>query len=196
MSKSSGKGSSYYKSFMTCPKKFEYEYIENLSIKNDREPLIIGEAFHVAMQKWYTTIGDYETRLNIAIEAAIRVIDNSSIVTKEDTMQYICRMVEAYCNHYTVEDFKVIRSEMPIEIVLPSGIVYTVRLDLLIHRNGKYLVVDHKTTGLPLATYFKTFSDDIQGVGYVYAAARDRKSTRLNSSHSQISYAVFCLKKK
>src|SRR2546427_11442662 len=30
-------------------------------------------------------------------------------------------------------------------------------------------------------------------VGYI---ARDRKSTRLNSSHSQISYAVFCLKKK
>src|SRR2546430_12075637 len=28
------------------------------------------------------------------------------------------------------------------------------------------------------------------------ASSRDRKSTRLNSSHSQISYAVFCLKKK
>src|SRR2546430_9078288 len=28
------------------------------------------------------------------------------------------------------------------------------------------------------------------------AHQRDRKSTRLNSSHSQISYAVFCLKKK
>src|SRR2546430_13711304 len=28
------------------------------------------------------------------------------------------------------------------------------------------------------------------------APFRDRKSTRLNSSHSQISYAVFCLKKK
>src|SRR2546427_4806573 len=28
------------------------------------------------------------------------------------------------------------------------------------------------------------------------AMAADRKSTRLNSSHSQISYAVFCLKKK
>src|SRR5206468_6996712 len=27
-------------------------------------------------------------------------------------------------------------------------------------------------------------------------ARRDRKSTRLNSSHDQISYAVFCLKKK
>src|SRR2546427_7145068 len=29
-----------------------------------------------------------------------------------------------------------------------------------------------------------------------HVRARDRKSTRLNSSHSQISYAVFCLKKK
>src|SRR3712207_6942728 len=28
------------------------------------------------------------------------------------------------------------------------------------------------------------------------AAAEDRKSTRLNSSHANISYAVFCLKKK
>src|SRR3989440_145036 len=28
------------------------------------------------------------------------------------------------------------------------------------------------------------------------AGVRDRKSTRLNSSHDQISYAVFCLKKK
>src|SRR2546430_4826784 len=37
--------------------------------------------------------------------------------------------------------------------------------------------------------YHKTFEE-------YFAAKRDRKSTRLNSSHSQISYAVFCLKKK
>src|SRR3712207_7543254 len=30
----------------------------------------------------------------------------------------------------------------------------------------------------------------------VVGLARDRKSTRLNSSHANISYAVFCLKKK
>src|SRR3712207_9422157 len=29
-----------------------------------------------------------------------------------------------------------------------------------------------------------------------HRAARDRKSTRLNSSHANISYAVFCLKKR
>src|SRR2546427_2419505 len=41
--------------------------------------------------------------------------------------------------------------------------------------------------GLPLVRH----RPDAVGVGH-----RDRKSTRLNSSHSQISYAVFCLKKK
>src|SRR2546427_8320537 len=34
------------------------------------------------------------------------------------------------------------------------------------------------------------------GRWFFYASELDRKSTRLNSSHSQISYAVFCLKKK
>src|SRR2546421_7344144 len=39
-----------------------------------------------------------------------------------------------------------------------------------------------------------TFS--MQSGGLWPQAHRDRKSTRLNSSHDQISYAVFCLKKK
>src|SRR3712207_6962083 len=32
--------------------------------------------------------------------------------------------------------------------------------------------------------------------GYAASVEEDRKSTRLNSSHANISYAVFCLKKK
>src|SRR2546427_8572690 len=38
----------------------------------------------------------------------------------------------------------------------------------------------------------------LQALGMAFGAClfQDRKSTRLNSSHSQISYAVFCLKKK
>src|SRR3712207_5500744 len=42
-------------------------------------------------------------------------------------------------------------------------------------------------------------SDDVLGRVKVYEAivkGEDRKSTRLNSSHANISYAVFCLKKK
>src|SRR3712207_8257723 len=40
----------------------------------------------------------------------------------------------------------------------------------------------------------RAFADDPAVVGGI--ASIDRKSTRLNSSHANISYAVFCLKKK
>src|SRR2546428_2448533 len=48
--------------------------------------------------------------------------------------------------------------------------------------------------GEPMASHVSS-----QGVGaYLSRPSKreDRKSTRLNSSHDQISYAVFCLKKK
>src|SRR5687768_18234165 len=40
------------------------------------------------------------------------------------------------------------------------------------------------------------FSDSVRHKGDRVAKHADRKSTRLNSSHGYISYAVFCLKKK
>src|SRR2546430_2920677 len=42
----------------------------------------------------------------------------------------------------------------------------------------------------------KKATDEAMGRFGAEFMPRDRKSTRLNSSHSQISYAVFCLKKK
>src|SRR5688572_31060814 len=52
---------------------------------------------------------------------------------------------------------------------------------------------------LPLPTDGFVVAGDKNGHPYaarIRADGTDRKSTRLNSSHSQISYAVFCLKKK
>src|SRR5438270_5374567 len=51
---------------------------------------------------------------------------------------------------------------------------------LLFESDGQRVLVDPFLTGNPAAAV---------------KAGEDRKSTRLNSSHSQISYAVFCLKK-
>src|SRR2546430_4178526 len=45
-------------------------------------------------------------------------------------------------------------------------------------------------------TLFRPMSDYGQQRDFSGKYLLDRKSTRLNSSHSQISYAVFCLKKK
>src|SRR2546421_6813164 len=47
---------------------------------------------------------------------------------------------------------------------------------------------------IPVATALGLI--DLLFLLFVVIQLRDRKSTRLNSSHDQISYAVFCLKKK
>src|SRR5260221_3547414 len=47
-----------------------------------------------------------------------------------------------------------------------------------------------------LQTFYPNDAVDAQGKPLHRWGRRDRKSTRLNSSHTVISYAVFCLKKK
>src|SRR2546427_12671605 len=62
-----------------------------------------------------------------------------------------------------------------------------------------------RSTLFPYTTLFRSDAPDQEGRAVARRAPLrlrlellrlDRKSTRLNSSHSQISYAVFCLKKK
>src|SRR3712207_8702854 len=65
-----------------------------------------------------------------------------------------------------------------------KGIVRREHLDVRLHRwlvleRGRHVLVDA-----------------LEVLAEVLGDQRDRKSTRLNSSHANISYAVFCLKKK
>src|SRR5438034_3801111 len=48
----------------------------------------------------------------------------------------------------------------------------------------------------PTPYYFDQNALDWSGSVMLFRKVQDRKSTRLNSSHTVISYAVFCLKKK
>src|SRR3989475_6513400 len=64
-----------------------------------------------------------------------------------------------------------------------------------------YIETEHLLLGLmredkALANRFLRQQGSIESIRKEIEARIDRKSTRLNSSHSQISYAVFCLKKK
>src|SRR3712207_7943960 len=47
-----------------------------------------------------------------------------------------------------------------------------------------------------LMNEFSRIMSHIPSLGFLMLELGDRKSTRLNSSHANISYAVFCLKKK
>src|SRR5688572_32320699 len=55
----------------------------------------------------------------------------------------------------------------------------------------------HFLGALAITYFYRVAIQNSQNlVGEIPLPVQDRKSTRLNSSHSQISYAVFCLKKK
>src|SRR5688572_31587984 len=72
--------------------------------------------------------------------------------------------------------------------------IYTLSLHdaLPISEAAGWVALDRSVYGMPLLVSAGGGGD----VGHNAGAHQDRKSTRLNSSHSQISYAVFCLKKK
>src|SRR5207249_11409217 len=55
------------------------------------------------------------------------------------------------------------------------------------------LVAECIAVGIAVGYFVAIFLLEVNGTYYM---AKDRKSTRLNSSHVSISYAVFCLKKK
>src|SRR5437773_4663720 len=57
-------------------------------------------------------------------------------------------------------------------------------------RSRQHDAADFTSRVLPAPRAFAAAAANARGAG------RDRKSTRLNSSHITISYAVFCLKKK
>src|SRR2546430_1602853 len=63
----------------------------------------------------------------------------------------------------------------------------------ILHGSGWVVDFDIAHAEIPLDFGLR---GDRQNLGVYLRQAQDRKSTRLNSSHSQISYAVFCLKKK
>src|SRR5688572_31109635 len=61
---------------------------------------------------------------------------------------------------------------------------------------GQLTAVDHIQVHNSSDDAIEIFGGRVNTKYLALTGAEDRKSTRLNSSHSQISYAVFCLKKK
>src|SRR2546430_10700091 len=66
--------------------------------------------------------------------------------------------------------------------------------DVVVNRDAPVVVVTTEVLRNMLVTGAPV--DDVGAIVFDEVHYIDRKSTRLNSSHSQISYAVFCLKKK
>src|SRR5207245_3074066 len=88
----------------------------------------------------------------------------------------------------------------------PGAVVLTRRIPVVqLHHHLDALLLAHRAHAEQLTDVDQPHAANLHVVPrqlvtapdeHVVSAARDRKSTRLNSSHGSISYAVFCLKKK
>src|SRR5690606_40190296 len=75
---------------------------------------------------------------------------------------------------------------VPDSATVDSAELADTRRDLFLRSDSTFAILAHKLPDWPYSYYWRASS-----LYYI-----DRKSTRLNSSHVKISYAVFCLKKK
>src|SRR2546421_8683097 len=85
---------------------------------------------------------------------------------------------------------------------MASSLLFLFFFFLMIRRPPRSTLFPYTTLFRSQHLYLRRFGHDehvcgaVKFVGPQRVADGDRKSTRLNSSHDQISYAVFCLKKK
>src|SRR5688572_17449837 len=121
---------------------------------------------------------DYSEQLQLAIESAVAfVVLVTDMANKSPYVRAETEM--AFSNHKPIFPVRIT------DIQPAAGMAL-------------FLKIRHWTDafGPSKVSNLDRLARELQTLSGGEAAAADRKSTRLNSSHSQISYAVFCLKKK
>ena len=168
-------GSSYYSDFMTCPTKHHYAWSESLDLIEDKPALIKGTAIHAAINAWYTTPGNTEERMDSAVDAILKVIDESTLQDKVVLYAQLIEVFSDYVTHWgeNENNFTIIRSEIQSEILINDA-KFTFRIDQLVQSPSKeYYVLDTKTTSSKsFQQMFDDASSGIQFPGYVYGARR------------------------
>src|SRR5690349_22835213 len=87
----------------------------------------------------------------------------------------------------------------PRSTLFPYTTLFRSTDDLSVERaelTERLLAVESPDRGAALAVELSALWEQLGDGDRALRALEDRKSTRLNSSHVEISYAVFCLKKK
>src|SRR6516165_10867165 len=94
------------------------------------------------------------------------------------------------------EAVRILWDDVPDAMPDLAGFVIISFFFLMIRRPPRSTLFPYTTLFRSHAPAHRSWGGGLSRAGRRREGAGDRKSTRLNSSHSQISYAVFCLKKK
>jgi len=137
------------KCFMRCPRKYEYEYIRNLSPRAVATPLEFGRIFHSAMEDILLK-RDWRESVNRQFDRWGRAQGDSIDQVKFDKLYgTIIGMLTNYETEVVPhDDFEVVSTEEVItaKINAPFGLpVFVGTVDAIVKRNGQLYVMEHKS---------------------------------------------------
>lgn len=154
--------STVIRTYLECPKRFEYRWIRRIAPVNKSLPMIFGSLFHEALLIWYTS-KDVEKAKKVFNELPKFVEDESR------TRERAALLLDKYIERWKDEPYKIRELEVEFHIMMKGGSIFAGRMDALIDwMNGTY-VKDHKTSRILGLTFFRGFRPHFQIDGYCYA---------------------------
>jgi hypothetical protein len=153
--------------YHVCHRKYNFRFNRNLVRKETALPLEFGRVIHAALDFLYTA---WDVEGAVALFKA-QYKENLELDDKRTVAmgEWILRN---YADHYANQPWKLVHSEMPFEVELPTGKKLMGRIDKIIEWDGVLWVVDHKTTSGLGASYFKMAEPNAQFMGYTFAARK------------------------
>lgn len=196
------------KTFLRCPKQYEYKYIDNLQPKKKSRPLFMGSWVHAALEEYYKS-GDWKIGHQIYLDEWNKLFEEERLELSQrfgPIPQAVERIMRSYAFYYKSDGWKPYLVEQVLEVETPLRVdgkywVFKGRLDLLVEdEDGLLWLVDHKTAStIPPATAFHAmdpqlmlypwaakiqFNLDIAGVIWNYVKSKPPTIPKLNKDGS------------
>jgi hypothetical protein len=158
----SPRGSTYWKTLMTCAREFALRYEAQLEPEVVGEPLTLGLLWHFILEELYT---------GVEVAELFRVLDH---VEQEPgyyrLAQRAQRMLDRYLDVHREDKWRVLCIEQPLQYASyhPHVIEYSARLDLVVVRDGRTWIVEHKSHQRIDANTLDNYQLDLQVLGQVW----------------------------
>jgi hypothetical protein len=173
----SGSGFHFYSDYQKCQQYFYWRYVKNLDTKFKAPPLIFGTAVHAALESWYIDQmnggKDLELRKANALQTFIKSMEAEEGEYAEHDYYIIDRdrgfkLVSNYFDQYPDDErlWKILAVEESVQMVLPTGDIFTGTVDLKVQIDGRIYIVDHKTTGWGMSQCMRSLEASDQSTGY------------------------------
>lgn len=179
-SSASESGFHFLMDYLKCRQYFYWRYVKKLTPIKKAGPLIFGTAIHAGLENYYKELKENPSPTVLhrqgMIERAISTFEKNMKRDKDEyqreeyfNLDYVRgqNLLERYFLKYPIEPFTVEDIEFPLQYTFPSGDVFTGRIDLKIKQNGKYYIVDHKTTGWSMSSLGRSLGVSDQATGYI-----------------------------